>query len=217
MDQRQRLLASALWSAKYVSISIFREKISSKAEAGFFSVFGWRLLAIWQQSFWLRCENSYHCVKRFFLRKYKFLMEMFSFYKWCTLSVKRPNFWLSKEDRVFKASFCVPIRMFWGKKCLKKYSMFNFLGIKKMGRLAKKNIVEFWNVDDMCQKITSEETKPFEIKCFVLYIWSMLSIQLPIFWASQMGRVVGSAFLVVITFSSLLLHFDILCEKPLNL
>ena len=49
-------------------------------------------MAIWQQAFWLRCGNSNHCVKRFFLRQYKFLTETFSFYIWCTLSVKRPIF-----------------------------------------------------------------------------------------------------------------------------
>ena len=139
MDQRQRLFASAIWSAKHVSISFFWEKTSSKAEAGIFFGFRIKIVGHLTASILVALWKWHSLCQKNFLRKNKFLTEMFSVYKWCILSVKRPIFGLRQKTRFSKrCSACLSGR-FEEKKCLKEYSKFNFLGIKKIGTSGKQS------------------------------------------------------------------------------
>ena len=124
---------------------------------------------------------------------------------------------LEREARVFKASFCLSVRIFWGKKSLKKYSEVYFSwNKKKLGRLAKKFrwvLKRGWHVsgDSLWGNIT------FWSKMSRLLLMAHVEHSTSNFSGQSNGQVVGSAFIEVNIFSSLLLHFDILGEKSLNL
>ena len=139
------------------------------------------MLAIWQQAFWLRFENSIHCVKRIFRGKTNFWRKCFLFTHGAS--------WARSQG--FQSVVLLVCQDILRKESLKKYSDVYFSWNKKNWDVWQKNFVEFWNVDDMCREILSEETLLFEVKCLVFYLWRMLSIQLPIFRASQMGKLSG--------------------------
>ena len=165
------------------------------------------MLAIWQQAFWLRFENSIHCVKRIFRGKTNFWRKCFLFTYGASWA--RSQGFQSVVLRVYQDIL--------RKKSLKKYSDVYFLGIKKIGTSGRKTfrwvLKRGWHVsgDSLWGNIT------FWSKMSRLLLMAHVEHSTSNFSGQSNGQVVGSAFIEVNIFSSLLLHFDILGEISLNL